>query len=205
MTAATTLSKGMPTQSSFDMVVARSQTGKFIEWPCRSVEIEKGKQAALDCSFRDLEGEGGTAMADVEADALARATLREIEKVLVFHDARTGLAVEAMGDDVTGAQDLQHFIIKSRWLADMHHHRNLEDLGDLLAELYRCRTPRAGDDVAGAHFDADDVLAVFSVAFKDAVKIDVADVPQFGDAVAGDETDRTEVQEGLGCARAMAR
>ncbi|MOA09698.1 hypothetical protein D3C78_1295500 [compost metagenome] len=44
VTASTTFSKGISTESSFDMVVARSQTGKFIEWPCKSVEIEKGKR-----------------------------------------------------------------------------------------------------------------------------------------------------------------
>ncbi len=100
-------------------------------------------------------------MADVEADAFAGAALGKLEQVLVLDDARTGLAVEAMGDDVAGAEDFQHFVIERRRLADMHHHRDLEDLGDLLAELDRGHAPGAGDDVAGAHFQADDVLAVF--------------------------------------------
>lgn len=51
--------------------------------------------------------------------------------------------------------------------------------------------------MAGAHFDADDVLGVFGIDFKNAVEIDIADIPQFRDAVAGDEADRAEVQEGL--------
>lgn len=51
-------------------------------------------------------------MADVETDALGGAALGEIEEVLVFHDARPGLAVEAVGDDVAGAEDLEHFVIK---------------------------------------------------------------------------------------------
>ncbi len=105
-------------------------------------------------------------MADVEADAFARAALREIEEVLVLHDARTGLAVEAVGDDIAGTEDFQHLIIERRRLADMHHHRHLQDLGDLLAELDRRNTPGTGNDVAGAHLEADDVLAVFAHSIR---------------------------------------
>ncbi len=41
------------------------------------------------------------------------------------------------------------------------------------------------------------MFAVLCIAFEDAVEIDVANIAQFGDAVAGDKADRAEVQEGL--------
>lgn len=136
-------------------------------------------------------------MADVETDALRSAALGEIEEVLVLHDARPGLAVEAVGDDVAGSEDLQHFVIERRRLADMHHHRHFQNLGDLLAELDWRDAPGSGDDMAGAHLDADDVLAVFGIDFENPVEIYIADIPQFRDAVAGDEADRAEIEEGL--------
>ncbi len=53
-------------------------------------------------------------MADVEADAVGGAALGEIEEILILHDARTGLAVEAVGDDVARAKNFEHFIIERR-------------------------------------------------------------------------------------------
>ncbi|MCY1292759.1 hypothetical protein D9M70_419980 [compost metagenome] len=141
-------------------------------------------------------------MADVEADAFAGATFCKLEQVLVLDDAGAGLAVEAVGDDVAGTEDFEHLVVKRRRLADMHHHWDLQDLGNLLAELDRRHAPGAGDHMAGADLQPDDVLAVFLVAGDDAVDVDRADVAEFTDAVAGDETDRTEIEE---CLDALAR
>ena len=86
-TASTTSSNGMPTASSFDIVVPRSQTGLSRERACRSVEIEKRQKPARDRHLGDLEREGGAAVADIEADALRGAALRQREEVLVLDDA----------------------------------------------------------------------------------------------------------------------
>ena len=51
--------------------------------------------------------------------------------------------------------------------------------------------------MAGANFDADNMLAVFRVAFEDAVEIDIPDVAKFRNAVTGNKTDRSYVEECL--------
>ena len=111
-------------------------------------------------------------MTDVEANALPRTAFGEIEEIFVLHDTGARLAVEAMRDDVARSEDFKYFVIKGRRLADVHHHGDLQDFGDLLAKLDRRDAPGSGDDMAGAHLDADDVLAVFGINFEDAVEIE---------------------------------
>ena len=102
-----------------------------------------------------------------------------------------------MGDDVAGAEDLENLVEERRRLADMHHQRQLQDLGDLLGDLDRRDAPGAEDHVAGPHLDADDDVAVGLDAGDGAIDVDRADVDEFADAVAGDEADRADVEEGL--------
>ncbi len=80
-------------------------------------------------------------MANVQPDAFARATFREIEQIFVFHDAGAGFAVEAMRDHIAGAEDFKNFVVKRRRFAHVNHHRHFEYLGDLLAKLDRRNAP----------------------------------------------------------------
>ena len=51
--------------------------------------------------------------------------------------------------------------------------------------------------MARPHLEADNMFAVFGVTFDDTIEIDILDVAQFRHAVTGDETDGTEIEEGL--------
>ena len=135
-------------------------------------------------------------MAHVEADPLAGAALGEREQVVVLDDVAARLAVEAMGDDVSGREDFQHLVEERRRLADMDHERQAQDLGDLLCDLDGRDAPGAENDVASPHLDADDDVTICLDAGDRPVDVDGADVDEFAHAVAGDEADRADVEEG---------
>ena len=79
VTASTTSSNGMPTASSFAMVVPRSQTGLL-----EAAQVQVGRdrlrqQPARDRDLGDPERVGGAAVADVEDDAARGAALGQRE------------------------------------------------------------------------------------------------------------------------------
>src|SRR5690606_34565500 len=82
-------------------------------------------------------------------------------------------------------------------LADMHHQRQAGDLGDALGDAHGCDSPGTNDnstcpDLYPAHH-----VAVAFYHVERPVNIDRAFVDQLRHAVAGDEPDGTDVDEGL--------
>ena len=65
-----------------------------------------------------------------------------------------------MGEDVAGAQHVDHVGVARRRMADMGHQRQADGFGGLERQLQRAEAEIAGDDAADAHLDADDAVAV---------------------------------------------
>ena len=115
--------------------------------------------------------------------------------LIVVEDVAARLAVEAVGDDVARIEQLEDLVQHRRRLADMHHQRQPGDPRHLPRDLDRGDAPGAQDDVARAHLDAADHVAVGLDAGQRPLDVDRADVDQLADPVAGDEPDRADVQE----------
>ncbi len=79
----------------------------------------------------------------------------------------------------------------------MHHQRHVHHFGHALGDLGRGDPPASDDDPRGPHLDAAYDVAIGFDHRKRPIDVDGAPVGQFRHAVAGDKTDRTDVQESL--------
>ena len=119
-----------------------------------------GIKAVRQHGARHLEGEGALAVADVEQDAaLAGGQHRGLDAALRVA-GRVGEGAEAMGEDVAGAQLLDHLLIGGRRVVEMAHQRHADLLGHLQRHVEGGYALIPGGIAPDAHLDADDQVAV---------------------------------------------
>ena len=136
-------------------------------------------------------------MADVEHYAALGCVFGELIEILVLDDRAALFAVKAMGDNIALGQQPQHIIIERWWFPDMHHDGQIEHAAELFGELERDQIPAPRNHGARPNLEADDDVAVFLDHGNGAVDVDRAHVLQFGHAVAGDQTNRSQIEEGV--------
>ncbi len=89
--------------------------------------------------------------------------------------------ISAIGKSLNAPAEVERIDGKGAWISP--------GWVDLLAKLDWRNAPRPGYDVAGPDLDPHDMLAIGCVAFENTVEINIFDIAQFRNPVAGDKAD----------------